>query len=172
MFLNTTLFVKSVAAALLLIVLHGCDNYPEDPSRTFEKAEKTGLIAGYVPSPPWVIESDSSASGIEGEIIKGFAEVSGMKVIWHKGSEQELMEKLEKREIHIVICGLTKDNPWKSRKIGLTMPYHKEKEPDKIKKKKHIIAVIQGENRFVRQLEKYMYDQRELIERLIDENKQ
>jgi hypothetical protein len=32
MFLNTTLFVKSVAAALLLFVLHGCDNYPEDMS--------------------------------------------------------------------------------------------------------------------------------------------
>jgi hypothetical protein len=31
MFLRINLFVKSAAAALLLIVSQGCDNYPEDP---------------------------------------------------------------------------------------------------------------------------------------------
>jgi hypothetical protein len=46
MFLNTTLFVKSLAAALLLIVSHGCDNYPEDPLRTLRYRQEGHVYFG------------------------------------------------------------------------------------------------------------------------------
>ena len=49
-----------------------------------------------------------------------------MRVFWVKGSEQELMKKPERKEIHIVLAGLEKKTPWKSEKIGLSMPYFKK----------------------------------------------
>ncbi len=58
--------------------------------------------------------------------------------------------KLEKQKLHMVIAGLTKDTPWKSRKIRLTIPSYTDK------KIKHIIAVQQGENRLVFYFEKYL----------------
>lgn len=174
MFLNSSHFfycgngkvsLKTVGLALLVMFISNCSIIPADPNKSFENAIKAGLSVGYASNPPWVIDSNGNAEGIEADIVKGFAKANGMKIKWEKGPEQKLMKKLEKKELHIVITGMTKDNPWKSEKIGITMPYYKEK------KVKRIIAVQQGENRLTMNLEKYFFENKASITSLINENK-
>jgi hypothetical protein len=50
----------------------------------------------------------------------------------------------------IVIAGLTDETHWKTRMIGLTKPYRIEG------KEKHVIAVQEGENAFLIQLEFFL----------------
>jgi hypothetical protein len=125
-----------------------CRNIPADPNDSFAKALKSGLYVGYTTNPPWISDENGRGEGIEAEIISGFAEENKMQIKWEYGSEQELMKKLEKKELHIVITGLTKDTPWKDKKVGITMPYFKNK------KEQHIIAVQQGENKLTMKIEK------------------
>lgn len=151
---------------LIMLIFSACDNIPADPNKSYEKAIGTGLSVGYAINPPWVSENEGIVEGYEAEIIKGFADSNGMKIVWVPGSEQTLMKKLEKKELHIVITGMTMDNPWKSMKIGITLPYYK------VKKAKHVIAVQQGENRLTMNLEKYFYSNRSSIAKMINETKQ
>lgn len=166
MFLRVLYFVGKICITGLFVVTSGCRKIPADPENTFEKAIGTGLSVGFSHNPPWVIDKDSLAGGVEGRLIKKFAEINGMTIVWHKGSEQKLMKMLEENELHIVITGLTKDNPWKSKKIGMTMPYYKKR------KEKHVIALIQGENRFLMNLEKFIFSKKDSINTMIDAAKQ
>jgi hypothetical protein len=151
---------------MITLLAMSCDNIPADPGKSFDKAKGTGLSVGYTLNPPWILDNKGFAEGIEAEIIKGFAGTNNMKIVWEYGSEQVLMKKLEKKELHIVITGLTMDTPWKSEKIGITMPYFKSG------KTKHIMAVQQGENKLVMNLEKYFFENRESITERINEDKQ
>lgn len=162
MFFRQFHFVVAICITAVFVLLSGCREIPADPEGTFGKAKETGLYVGFSHNPPWVIDYDSLAGGVEGLLIKDFAHSNGMVINWRKGSEQKLMKMLENNELHIVIAGITKDNPWKSKKIGLTMPYHKEQ------KEKHVIALIQGENRLVMNLEKFLYSYKDSINTLIN----
>jgi hypothetical protein len=160
------MFWRMGLLSFLLVFNSGCKNIPSDPNGSFEKAIETGLSVGYSVNPPWVTTNDSTAGGIEGSLIKSFAGKMDMKIVWHYGSEQELMKKLEKKELHVVISGLTKDNPWKDRKIGFTLPYFKDK------KEKHVIAVQQGENKLLQNIELYLFENKDSIKRSIYAAKQ
>lgn len=162
MFFRQLHFIGAICITAMFIMNSACNKIPADPEKTFEKAKATGLTVGFAHNPPWVNDQDSIATGVEGRLISEFARLSGMEIRWHKGSEQKLMKMLEDNQLHIVISGLTKDNPWKSEKIGLTMPYHKAK------KEKHVIALIQGENRLVMNLEKFLYSYKDSINPMIN----
>ncbi|HLN19765.1 MAG TPA: transporter substrate-binding domain-containing protein [Bacteroidales bacterium] len=153
-------------SAIFLLLLTGCNKIPVDPAKTFEKAREKGLSVGYSINPPWTTDDSSSAGGPEGFIIKKFAASNNMTIDWQKGSEQELLRMLEEKEIDIVISGIKKDTPWKKKKIGLTNPYYKNG------KDKRVIAVIQGENRLIKNLEKFFYDNNDSIKLIIDASKQ
>lgn len=150
----------------LAVLLPDCGKIPSDPDKTMEKALGTGLSVGFSHNPPWVADFDSIAGGVEGQLVREFAASFGMNIVWHRGSEQRLMKMLEDKELHIVISGLLKNNPWKSEKIGMTLPYYKTK------KEKHVIAIIQGENRLLQQLEIFLNSYKDSINTLIDAYKQ
>ena len=137
---------------LVMLLMISCDNYPKDPDNSLEKIRNGIMVVGYSENPPWVVKTGSEPNGIEAGLIKGFARTLGARVKWQNDSEQDLFEKLEKKELHLVIGGLTNKNSWKS-KISFTKPYLK------LGKKKYVMAVLKGENAFVLQLEKYLHDQ-------------
>lgn len=141
---------------LLFLGLISCVQFPNDPQNTLDKATNGVLKVGFSENKPWVVKEADSANGIEPEMIRKFAQQINARIQWVNGSEQELFEKLEKRELDMVIAGLTDKTPWKNKKIGLTRYYH-------IKgKEKHVMAVKQGENRFQVELEEYLYHLQEL----------
>ena len=137
---------------LAVWLLVGCDNFPKDPDKTLEKVRNGTLLVGYSENPPWVVKTAAVPSGIEAELVKEFAHQLNAKIQWQNDTEQDLFEKLEKRELHLVIGGLTDKNSWKN-KISFTKPYLKGE------KNNYVMAVLKGENAFVLQLEKFLHDQ-------------
>lgn len=80
-------------------------------------------------------------------MLMHFAGKHDLIINWISGSEQMLMKRLEKRELHFVISGFTNHTPWKKRKAGFTRAYY-EKD-----KGKHVIALKQGENKLLFEFE-------------------
>ncbi|HLP74317.1 MAG TPA: transporter substrate-binding domain-containing protein [Bacteroidales bacterium] len=145
----------------IFLTLTECRNIPADPEDSFRKASSTGLKVGYAVNPPWVMVSGDSVYGIEVELVRKFAEANGMKIIWKNGPEQVILKGLKKKQFHIVISGLTMDSPWKKEKIGLTRPYFRNE------KEKHVIAILQGENRLLYNLEKHLFSNKDSINALV-----
>ena len=79
------------------------------------------LLVGYSENRPWVTKSGDEPGGTEAELVKQFAQTLNAKIEWHNDTEQNLFERLEKNEIHLVIAGLTDETPWK-KTIGITRP--------------------------------------------------
>jgi polar amino acid transport system substrate-binding protein len=145
--------MKKWAILLLGIgLVTSCQNYPQDPDDTLAKVKNGQLLVGYSVNPPWVIKTQTEPTGLEADLIKDFARTQKAKVIWYHDSEQDLFEKLHKRELHLVIAGLTHKNSWAS-KISFSKPYLINGN------KKHVVAVLKGENAFVLSLEKFMHEQ-------------
>ncbi len=142
--LRCTLLLLGVACLPL-----GCDSFPKDPRHTLERVRHGTLRVGYSENRPWVTKSGNAPGGTEAELVKQFAQTLQAKIEWHNDTEQNLFERLEKNELHLVIAGLTDETPWKD-KIGMTRPYVKDG------KKKHVMAVVPGENGFLVALETFL----------------
>jgi polar amino acid transport system substrate-binding protein len=153
--------MKYPIALILLLFLSDCKNIPADPEDSYSKAQATGLSVGFSSNPPWVIVSGDSVYGIEPELIRRFAENNQMKIVWKNGPEQKMLKELEEKKLHIFISGLTGDTPWKKRKVGLTRPFFKGE------KEKHVMAIMQGENRLLYHLEKYLFNNKDSINALV-----
>ncbi|RDC64530.1 hypothetical protein AHMF7616_03144 [Adhaeribacter pallidiroseus] len=87
---------------------------------------------------------------MEADLIVEFAKTQQAKIIWVNDTEQDLFEKLENRELQLVIGGITDKNTWKS-KVSFTQPYLE------FNKEKHVMAVLKGENAFAVALEEFLY---------------
>lgn len=148
--------LQFVFLALLLQACNG--NFPKDPEQTLSKIQNDTLRVGYSENLPWVIKTGQEPAGLEADLLKAFARTIPTTIKWENDTEQNLMEKLEKNELHLVVAGITKDNPWK-KKISFTRPYAKQG------KKKHVMAVIHGENAFVLKLEEFLYSQEEEVKK-------
>lgn len=158
--------MRIILILCFLLIFGSCDKIPSDANRSFEKSKENGFAVGFTVNPPWILENNGMADGVEAEIIKGFARANDMKILWQHGSEQEMLKKLENKQLHAVLAGLTSDTPWKSRKIGLTRPYYK------MKKEKRVIAIQQGENRLLYNLESYFLKNKDSIIESINREKQ
>ncbi|MDQ3292584.1 MAG: transporter substrate-binding domain-containing protein [Bacteroidota bacterium] len=137
----------------MVLLTSACDNFPKDPDKTLTKIKNGTLLVGYTENPPWVIKTQTEPSGAEAQLVKKFAKTQGAEIKWVNDTEQDLFQKLEKRELHLVIGGFTDKNTWKS-KISFTRPYLERQ------KEKHVMAVLKGENAFVVALETFLHQQK------------
>jgi len=128
-----------------LLLFASC-NLPKDPNSSWQKAQKEGLKVGVVDNPPFTNTASDSFSGNEIEIINKFASSNKIEVSFLKGNESDLIEKLEKFELDMVIGGFNKKTVW-SKKAGLSRPYDKE----------HVFLVPKGENKLLVKLEEYIH---------------
>lgn len=124
-----------------------CCIYPQDPENSYEEAQTGALLVGAVENAPYVEYVGNSYSGSEVEIIRDFAEQNNLEIEFLSGSESELVKKLEKFKIHVVIGGFTKNTIWK-KKAGFTVPYDEEN---------HIFLIPKGENRLLENLEMFIF---------------
>jgi ABC-type amino acid transport substrate-binding protein len=147
-------------AALAVFVLTGaCERLPRDMRGTLDDVRGQTLRAGVVSErAPWVERRDGGAAGIEVELIERFAARLGARVSWTWGAEQRLIERLERRELHLVAAGLTDTSPW-SKHVGMTQPYF-ESDEDWNRRERHVLAVPPGENAWLRQLERFLREER------------
>lgn len=136
-----------VCCYLSLCLAVGC-GIPKDSRDTLETARRLTLKVGVMDNPPYSYFDGDIARGTEVEIIKAFAEKENLEVEYVKGSETDLVSKLEKAEIAILVGGFRKNTIWEE-KAGLTSPYDEDK---------HVILIPKGENSLVYTLESFLTD--------------
>lgn len=93
-------------AVLTALTLTAC-GIPRDPEGTLERVEGGTVRAGITENHPWTDLSGGEPAGVEVDLIEAFAESLGARVEWFDGSQAELLENLEKRELDVVMGGFT-----------------------------------------------------------------
>jgi polar amino acid transport system substrate-binding protein len=109
----------------LAITLAGCDRYPQDPDESLEHIIVRGTLrVGALPAEPWVVKSSSGElAGVEGELIRQFADELGVSIQTHWLGEDDLFQMLANHDLDVVMGGMTRGNPW-SAHAGFTLPYY------------------------------------------------
>ncbi len=142
--------VRRAPWLLGIILLGGCD-LPRDPEGTLARVRQGVMRVGWSANSPWVESGGEVPAGTEADLVRAFARSLDARIEWRRDGEQELLADLEKYELDLVICGLTRETPWK-KKVGLTRPYTPTG--------KQVLAVPPGENAWLVKLE-YFLDHRE-----------
>jgi polar amino acid transport system substrate-binding protein len=115
---------KSWPVVLVLLVTAaatGC-GLPRDPEGTLERVRGGTMRVGVVVHEPFTRVVDGTPSGTEVELVQEFAGTLGAQVEWTPGTEAELMEALGKRELDLVIGGISAKTPYGSH-VALSRPY-------------------------------------------------
>ncbi|PKD16190.1 hypothetical protein APR41_10410 [Salegentibacter salinarum] len=140
--------MKIPILVVFLILFMACD-FPKDPENSYQQAESGHLLVGITINPPFTQKTEDSLFGKEVSFIKEFAEENKLKVEFMEGSESELIKKIEKFKLHLIIGGFDKKTHWK-KKVGLSAPYDQ----------KHVIIVPKGENKLLQKLETFIFNQK------------
>ena len=152
--------MRALVPAVVLLLLAGCD-LPRDPEQTLERVRGGTMRVGVTANPPWTTVEGERPGGIEAALVEQFAESLGAYVRWTNGSEAELMERLHKGHLDLVVGGLDDASPWTTHS-GFTRPYLTFAD------KRYVMAVRQGENRFLLELDKFLQGRRPEIRRLVE----
>lgn len=143
-----------VAVALTAVSLTGCA-LPPDPDGTLEGARGDVLTVGVTSAEDRATVSDEGdATGIEPELIRGFAAILDADVVFVEGSEAELVDLLERDALDVAIGGFLDDTPWVD-KAATTLPYAETTGPTG-KTQKHVMLVPLGENAMLLALDRYL----------------
>jgi ABC-type amino acid transport substrate-binding protein len=160
--------VLAVVAPLLVTgSLAGCalvpEHFPADPKDTLTRVEGGHLRVGVAPNPPWTelpqgAEADPlRPSGVEVDLLEGFARTVDAEVVWEAGSEERLVGDLEAGKLDVVVGGLTARTPWSSH-AAVTRPYASV--PGETGQEElHVMLTPMGENAFLVELERYLLEQ-------------
>lgn len=138
-----------LSACAILAVTAGC-GMPHDPEETYRRAVGRIVRVGVCEHPPFTMLEEGKLTGIEVDLIKGFARQLDATVRWHRGAEGPLIEALGQGKLDVVIGGLKESSPWSSH-AGATQPYVEAGG------EKYVMFVRQGENRWLLELDKYLH---------------
>ncbi|HEV3473816.1 MAG TPA: transporter substrate-binding domain-containing protein [Actinomycetota bacterium] len=112
---------KTAALAVALSFLSAC-GLPRDPEGTLQRVRGGTLRVGITEHPPWTIVDGDEPGGVEVTLVEDLAERLDARISWTFGSEAQLFEALERRELDLVIGGFAADDPW-AEIVSLTQPY-------------------------------------------------
>lgn len=138
-----------LSAFAILIVTSGC-GMPHDPEQTYRRVAGRTVRVGVCEHPPFTVLEEGKLTGIEVNLIQGFARQLNAAVRWHRGAEGPLIEALGQGKLDVVIGGLKESSPWSSH-AGATQPYAEAGG------EKYVMFVRQGENRWLLELDKYLH---------------
>lgn len=142
------------ALYILLFIAAGCDEYPQDPHRTFSTIQqKDLLVVGVMHNPPWVDVRTFPPAGTEVELARQFADSLGVAPQWEIVDMEKGITLLEEGKLDMLIGGILESTPYKN--AGFTRPY-RITASDAGEERKHIMAVRRGENRFLVTLERFL----------------
>jgi polar amino acid transport system substrate-binding protein len=113
--------MKACAAVLCVLLTASC-GFPKDPEGTLERVRGGTLRVGITTNDPWTIVEEDEHSGVEVELVEGFAREIDSEVEWTEGSESELIAALHQRELDLVVAGLASNGSW-TAEVTPTHPY-------------------------------------------------
>jgi hypothetical protein len=112
-------------AALLIGILSagGCSDFPKDNAETLKQLEAgREMKVGVAHNPPWTAVADGRIEGVEPALVTQWAESLGTRAHFITGPADDLVEALYKRELDVLVMGLTDKTPH-SGKLALSQPY-------------------------------------------------
>ncbi len=143
-----------IPVVLIALILAGCTTIPRDPDGTLDRIRETSVLrAGASPGGRWVRIDGDRVTGVEPDLVSGFATSLGASVSWRTGGEEELVTAMEEGELDVLVGGLTAQSPW-SEKVSITRPYAES--TARGEKVDHVMAVPLGENALLDRLERYL----------------
>jgi ABC-type amino acid transport substrate-binding protein len=135
---------------LIVCLIAGC-GLPRDPEQTSGRIAATHeLRVGVTDNPPWVDAQSAEPTGIEPDLVRGFASRLGARILWTRGSETSLAQSLKHHELDLAIGGYDAKTPWKSV-AGVSQPFVQTADG-----KKHVLLAPPGENRFILTLDTFV----------------
>jgi polar amino acid transport system substrate-binding protein len=146
-----------IVLAVLVVLSGGCD-LPRDAAGTLDRVRDHELRVGVEEHPPWVVMTATGPAGIEPELVGRLAHGIGARPVYRRGSESELLEALDRRELDLVVGGLREDSPWRGR-VALTRPYYVEKDASA----GHVFATAAGENGWLVHVERFLAREGRLV---------
>jgi polar amino acid transport system substrate-binding protein len=141
---------RAFRACCCIAALSSC-GLPRDADRTLDRVRGGALRVGVSDHPPWVTIHDERMDGIEPRLVAELARGLGARPVWRRGAESELLDALHRRELDIVVGGLTDDSPWKGQ-VALTRPHF----TDTVTGRAHVLAVSPGENAFLVHVDRFL----------------
>jgi polar amino acid transport system substrate-binding protein len=117
-------FPSVVVFVLIVLVAAGCA-FPRDPRGTLERVQNGTMRVGIVENDPWARMEEGHASGVEVELLKGFAQQLGAEASFVPGTTHELLEAAKEAEVDVLIGGFTSTSPGVSegKEAGVTGSY-------------------------------------------------
>lgn len=144
--------LRLAAVVLPGFFLLGCGSIPADVEGTFDRASEGTLVVGVAEHQPWTDIDDATGqvTGIEADLISGFADSINAEIHWESGPESVLAQDMKDGHIDILIGGLTTSSPWSSH-LALTRAYTTLNSGDKM-----VMGVPLGENELLVELETHL----------------
>jgi polar amino acid transport system substrate-binding protein len=146
--------MRALLIAIAVVACASCGQLPRDPHHTLEHVRGNLLRVGVTENRPWVIRRGDEATGLEAEVVRGFASSLGARVQWIWNADDVNLRALEQYDVDLVAAGLEADSPW-SKKVAVTRPY--------IANTQHVLVLASGENATLLALERYLAEHREQI---------
>jgi polar amino acid transport system substrate-binding protein len=104
-----------VAAAVAVAVLLSACEFPRDPDGTLDRAMGGTIRVGVGQRMPWAGWEGDRPVGVEVELVTDLAHRLHARIEWSRGSDEELLEALQKRALDIVAAGLDDRSAWKTK---------------------------------------------------------
>jgi polar amino acid transport system substrate-binding protein len=149
----TAVMFASVACAL-----------PRDSAGTLDRVRGGAMRVGVVVDTPWTTDSAGVTGGIEAALVRSLASGLAARIEWVHGQEGNLLPSLEKRELDLVIGGLSAASPW-SQRVAFTRPFYVDTLGRE--KKEHVMATAPGENAFLVRVEQILIDRQAEVPRML-----
>jgi ABC-type amino acid transport substrate-binding protein len=144
-----------------LATVCGCVSIPADPRGTLEHVRGGSLRVGMSAEPPWTSLDSGSRSGVEVQLVEGFAEHLDARLEWQDGGEESLIEDLHLGRLDLVVGGITSKSPWLDKAV-LTRPYVVVRDSEG-SEQSHVMAAPMGENAFLVELEGFLAEREALV---------
>ena len=148
--MQTTRSFIPLAIIALGLTLAGCDDFPKDPVETTAHVRETGemragLIAG--------ADQDHAR---EKALAEAIAKAAEAETVFHEGTAEILVPRLETGELDVVIGSFAKSTPWKKH-AAITKPVTKADEESESPQLRALVR--KGENRWLMLVQKQVKSQ-------------
>lgn len=104
--MNKSSFRRAFYIIICSISLYSCASFPVDSEGTLDRARGDELVVGISENKPWTQTSGTGRySGIEVDLIEGFADTIDADVQWLHAPESVLAEKIKNGQLDLMIGG-------------------------------------------------------------------
>jgi ABC-type amino acid transport substrate-binding protein len=147
---------RILGGVVAVLLLAGCGGpFPADPDGTLQRVTGDTLRVGVTANVPWTAtEPGGPPAGLEVDLVTEFARELDAGVELTVGSEEDLIGRLEDKELDLVIGGFTGTSPWADQ-AALTTPYTTVPDAQGTPEP-HVMAAPLGENAFLVALETFL----------------